>query len=132
MAVIIDEYGGVKGIVTHHDLLEAIAGEFPESDDAVLEYEIALQDDGSYIVDGKASMYDVQNQTGFVYQQKKNFATFAGFILHEFSRIPPLAKSWNGMGGRLKFSFWMVNVSARCFSPEYVRLRAFSVLLLFQ
>ncbi len=90
MGVITDEFGGVQGIVTHHDLLEAIAGEFPESDDEKIDLEIIVQDDGSYIVDGKASIYDVQNQTGLDYEPSGNFATMAGFILHEFGRIPKL------------------------------------------
>ncbi|OFW88080.1 MAG: hypothetical protein A3B66_07125 [Alphaproteobacteria bacterium RIFCSPHIGHO2_02_FULL_46_13] len=97
MAVITDEFGGVQGIVTHHDLLEAIAGEFPESDDEKIDLEIIVQDDGSYIVDGKASIYDVQNQTGLDYEPSGNFATMAGFILHEFGRIPKLDEEleWN-------------------------------------
>lgn len=90
MGVITDEFGGVQGIVTHHDLLEAIAGEFPESDDEKIDLEIIVQDDGSYIVDGKASIYDVQNQTGLDYEPSGNFATMAGFILHEFGRIPKI------------------------------------------
>ncbi len=97
MAVIIDEFGGVQGIVTHHDLLEAMAGEFPESDDEKVDLEISEQPDGSFIVDGMASIYDVQNQTGLDYEPDGNFATMAGFILHEFARIPTLNEEleWN-------------------------------------
>lgn len=100
MAVIIDEFGGVQGIVTHHDLLEAMAGEFPESDDEKVDLEILVQDDGSYIVDGMASIYDVHNQTGLEYEPDGNFATMAGFILHEFARIPKLDEEleWNNWG----------------------------------
>jgi CBS domain containing-hemolysin-like protein len=103
MGVIIDEFGGVQGIVTHHDLLEAIAGEFPESDDEKLELEISHQEDGSYIVDAKASIYDVQNQTGLEYEPSGHFATMAGFILHEFARIPKLDEKleWNHWGMRI-------------------------------
>lgn len=97
MAIIIDEFGGVQGIVTHHDLLEAMAGEFPESDDEKIDLEISVQDDGSYIVDGMASIYDVENQTGLGYEPDGNFATMAGFILHEFGRIPAIEEEleWN-------------------------------------
>lgn len=97
MAVITDEFGGVEGIVTHHDLLEAIAGEFPESDDEKTELEITLLEDGSYIIDGKASIFDVQNQTGLECEATGKFATIAGFILHEFGRMPALEEelNWN-------------------------------------
>jgi CBS domain containing-hemolysin-like protein len=97
MAVIIDEFGGVQGIVTHHDLLEAMAGEFPESDDEKIDLEILSQEDGSFVISGMASIYDVQNQTGLEYEPDGNFATMAGFILHEFARIPKLDEEleWN-------------------------------------
>lgn len=90
MAVITDEFGGVQGIVTHHDLLEAIAGEFPESDDKKIDMEIITLEDGSYIIDGKTSIFDVQNQTGLDCETSGKFATMAGFILQEFARVPKL------------------------------------------
>lgn len=103
MAVVIDEFGGVQGIVTHHDLLEAMAGEFPESDDEQTELEISAKDDGSFIIDGMASIYDVQNQTGLDYNPDGHFATMAGFILHQFARIPTLNEEleWNDWGIRI-------------------------------
>lgn len=97
LAVVVDEFGAVQGLVTHHDLLEAIAGEFPESDDPKVELEISLQDDGSYMIDGKASIYEVCDAIGLEYEPDGHFATIAGFILHEFARIPAQNEelSWN-------------------------------------
>lgn len=103
MAVVIDEFSTVQGIVTHHDLLEAMAGEFPESDDEKQDLEIVAEPDGSYIVDGMASIYDVQGQTGLQYEPDGHFATFAGFILHEFARIP-------GVGEKLEWNNWDIEV----------------------
>jgi putative hemolysin len=103
MAVITDEFGGVQGIVTHHDLLEAIAGEFPESDDEKIDMEITTLEDGSYIIDGKASIYDVQNQTGLDCETSGKFATMAGFILHEFARIPKLDEE-------IEWNIWVIKV----------------------
>lgn len=88
MVVVIDEFGEVQGIVTHHDLLEAIAGEFPESNEEPNDREIISCDENTFIIDGVASIYDVQSQTGLDYEPDGNFATMAGFILHEFARIP--------------------------------------------
>jgi CBS domain containing-hemolysin-like protein len=97
MAVVTDEFGGVQGIITHHDLLEAIAGEFPESDDEKIDLEIIQQDDGAFIIDGRASIYDVENQTGLDYELVGKFATMAGLILHEFGRMPSVDEEleWN-------------------------------------
>jgi len=103
MAVITDEFGGVQGIVTHHDLLEAIAGEFPESDDEKIDLEIIVQDDGSFIIDGRASIFDVENQTGLDYELDGKFATMAGFILHEFERIP-------SVGENLQWEQWTLKI----------------------
>lgn len=102
MAVVIDEFGSVQGIVTHHDLLEAIAGEFPESDETNDQLEILAQDDGSYIIDGRASIYDVQTQIGIDYQPDGHFATVAGFILHEFARIPEAGEELEWQNWKLK------------------------------
>ncbi len=101
MVVVLDEFGVVMGVVTHHDLLEAIAGEFPESNDVKVEMEIEKQEDGSFIIDGKASIYEVCDKTGLDYEPEGNFATFAGFILHEFARIPVLNE-------RLKWKDWEI------------------------
>lgn len=103
MGVITDEFGGVQGIVTHHDLLEAIAGEFPESDDEKIDMEITTLEDGSYIIDGKASIYDVQNQTGLDCETSGKFATMAGFILHEFARVPKLDEE-------IEWNIWVIKV----------------------
>lgn len=95
MAIILDEFGVLQGLITHHDLLEAIAGEFPEQGDPKNASEISRQNDGSYIIDGKTSIYEVCDITGLDYQPDGNFATIAGFILHEFARIPNLNEELN-------------------------------------
>lgn len=88
IAVVIDEFGGVQGVITHHDFLEAIAGEFPDYDDPKPENDILEQPDGSYVINGLTSIYDVRDRTGFEYIPDGKFATMAGFILHEFAHLP--------------------------------------------
>lgn len=103
IAVVLDEYGSLQGVITHHDLLEAVAGEFPDYDDPKPENDIIAQSDGSYIVQGLASIYDVRDRTGFDYLPDGRFATIAGFILHEFGRIP-------AAGERLDWQGWTLEV----------------------
>ena len=50
-----------------------------------------------------ASIYDVQGQTGLEYEPDGHFATFAGFILHEFARIP-------AVGEKLEWNNWVIEV----------------------
>jgi CBS domain containing-hemolysin-like protein len=98
IAVVVDEFGGTKGVVTHIDLLESIAGEFPDHDDPRPDIGIERQKDGSYLLDGMASIYDVRDHTGLDYQPDGNFATIAGFILHEMGRFPTEGEklAWEG------------------------------------
>jgi|TARA_B110000483_G_scaffold233751_1_gene302893 Mg2+/Co2+ transporter CorB len=58
MAVVVDEYGAAKGIVTLEDILEEIVGEFT-TDMAASSRDIHAQDDGSYLIDGSTSIRDI-------------------------------------------------------------------------
>lgn len=58
MALVVDEYGAVKGIVTLEDILEEIVGEFT-TDMADSSKDIHAQDDGSYLIDGSTSIRDI-------------------------------------------------------------------------
>jgi CBS domain containing-hemolysin-like protein len=97
IAIVVDEFGSVEGVVTHVDLLEAIAGEFPDMD-APGELLIAPQDDGSYLVDGMTSIYDVRTRLNVDYEPDGRFATIAGLVLHELGRFPQQGDSmpWCG------------------------------------
>lgn len=103
IAVVIDEFGGVEGVVTHLDVLEAITGEFPdmEEPDEIL---IDHQEDGSYLVDGMASIYDVRNELKVDYEPDGRFATIAGLVLHELGRFPQ-------QGDSMEWCGWIVQVA---------------------
>lgn len=87
MAVVIDEFGSVEGVVTHIDLLEAIAGEFPDRDEPG-EVSISEESDGTLIIDGLTSIYDVRNKLGLNYEPDGRFGTVGGLVLHELGRFP--------------------------------------------
>lgn len=102
MALIVDEYGGVQGIVTQTDILEAIAGDLPDIEDE--EPEVAEQKDGSFLINGTMSIYDAEARLDLGMLPDGDFNTLAGFVLSLFERIP-------AVGERVVWRDWSFEVS---------------------
>jgi putative hemolysin len=86
---IVDEYGTVLGLITMHDILEAIVGDMSQPDTP--EYEIRKRDDGTFLVDGQIPFYNFLThfeKTAWMNEGEHDFDTLAGFILHHLERIP--------------------------------------------
>ena len=98
MAVVIDEFGSVEGVVTHIDLLEAIAGEFPDRDEPDVQ-SISEGEEGLYTIDGLTSIYDFRNKLGLDYEPDGRYGTVGGLILHELGRFPTQGDTmeWHGI-----------------------------------
>jgi magnesium and cobalt exporter, CNNM family len=87
LATIVDEYGGLEGIVTQADLLEALAGDLP--DDEGDTPDIVERDDGSLLIDGMAPVNGVLGRLGIgLRPHHTGFHTIAGFVLAEVGRLP--------------------------------------------
>lgn len=86
MAVVVDEYGGVAGIVTMEDLLESIVGNIQDEFDHE-EEEVRQTGENSFEVDGSIDMDELEDllHTHF---PEGDFDTLAGFILDELGRVP--------------------------------------------
>jgi len=87
VAVVLDEYGDLEGMVTPTDLLEAIAGEFPDEDEEKLTIERG--DDGSLTVDG---WIDIRHASKLLdadlVDETDRYSTLAGFILWHLGHLP--------------------------------------------
>ncbi|MEJ5208405.1 TerC family protein [Denitratimonas sp. CY0512] len=91
LAVVVNEYGGVEGLVTANDLLAAIAGDLADTRDA--EYGAEKQKDGSWIVDASMSMEDLQRATDIALERNPAYVTVSGLFLHLLERLPEVGDS---------------------------------------
>lgn len=87
LAIVVDEYGGTEGIVTIEDILEEIVGEIEDEYDEE-EDQFVLQPDGSWIVDGRMSILDIDEQLGIKIPQEGDYDTIGGYIFHHAGSIP--------------------------------------------
>lgn len=86
IALVIDEFGTLSGIVTLKDIMEAIVGEIPEQNE---EPEIVKQKDGSYIVDGQCSFYNFLDYFKKVdLYQGNDYNTISGLLLENLGHLP--------------------------------------------
>jgi len=85
-AVVVDEYGSLMGIVTLEDILEEIVGEIEDEHDTPVRG-VRPQPDGTYIVDGTATIRDLNREYDWNLPDAEA-ATVAGLILHEARLIP--------------------------------------------
>lgn len=88
LAIVVDEYGGTEGIVTIEDILEEIVGEIADEYDEEAGLFKALHD-GSWIVDSRMSILDVDEELGIKIPQEGDFDTVGGYIYHRAGSIPP-------------------------------------------
>ncbi|GAA3708551.1 CNNM domain-containing protein [Oceanisphaera sediminis] len=65
IGLIVDEYGDIQGLVTLDDILEEIVGDFTTTISPTLSDEIKPQDDGSYLIEGSASIRDLNKELGW-------------------------------------------------------------------
>ncbi len=87
MALIIDEYGGLEGLVTVEDLIEEIVGEIQDEADRDVQAVKVLRD-GSYLVDASISIHDLADQHHLVFPESADYETLAGFVLTQLQRLP--------------------------------------------
>ena len=85
-AFVIDEYGGLEGILTLEDLLEEIVGEINDEFDDEVRGQI-IKEEGTYVLDGMLAVRDANQHLGLKLPEENGFTTMAGFLLAKSGRL---------------------------------------------
>ncbi|MCI0332715.1 MAG: hemolysin family protein [Planctomycetes bacterium] len=93
IAVVLDEYGGVSGLVTIEDVLEEIVGEIDDEYDQKSEAQLHKIDDDTCEALGRAHVDQINALMGFELPENEDFDTIGGFVFAEFGRVPTAGES---------------------------------------
>ncbi len=101
MALVVDEFGNVDGLVTLEDIIEEIVGEIQDEHDGQSEVWYTRGEGGRFLVAGAAAIKDVNALLALGIPEKRDYTTLAGFFLYEFARLPHEKDSLEFGGFRL-------------------------------
>ncbi|MFZ0406977.1 MAG: hemolysin family protein [Cyanobium sp.] len=101
IALVTDEYGGIEGLVSLTDLMEAIVGDLPSAED-LDQPQIIRREDGSWLLDGAldvSEFKDLLERSSLPDEASGSFHTLGGFVLHVLGRVPRAGDhfSWDGL-----------------------------------
>jgi CBS domain containing-hemolysin-like protein len=86
LAFVIDEHGGIEGILTMEDLLEEIVGEINDEYDEEVRAQI-VEENGSYLLDGMLAVRDANRRFNLKLPEEAGYTTLAGFMLAQAGRL---------------------------------------------
>lgn len=109
-ALIIDEYGDLQGLVTLSDVLSAIVGDIPSSDEVEQDQDIVQRADGSWLVDGSVAIdhlkFELDIHEDLPGDDENAFNTLGGLVMYVLGRIPVVADRFEAVG----YSFEIVDM----------------------
>lgn len=111
IALVTDEYGGIQGLITLHDVLESIVGDVPSSS-ILPETQILQRKDGSWLVDGMLPIDEFKEQFDIDMlpeEEKGTYRTVGGFSMRQIGSIPKVGDSFTWH----KFNFKIVKMDGR-------------------
>jgi len=91
MALIVDEYGDLEGLVTPSDILEALVGDIPGSADA--DQRVVRREDGTWLIDGMVGLDELKQVLGLSHLtgEDADFHTLGGYLMARLNRVPMIA-----------------------------------------
>ena len=121
MAIVIDEYGGVTGLVTIEDLIEEIVGEIRDEYDDT-ESPVQVLRNGTTLIDASLAIRDLNEDYGFDIPESNEYDTIGGFVISNLQRLPSVGDKFEtetmnftivGMKGRRILKLKAEPVNAR-------------------
>ena len=101
LATIVNEYGGLEGIVTQTNLLEAIAGDLADVEGE--EPDVIEREDGSLLIDGMMSAHNTFDRLDLRTRPPEgDFHTIAGFVLWQLGHLPKVGEHFDYEGWRFE------------------------------
>ncbi len=107
MAIVVDEYGAVTGLVTIEDLIEEIVGEIQDEYDT--ETPVLALRDGAKLIDASLAIRDLNEDHGFDIPESTEYDTISGFLISHLQRIPTVGDSYQSETTK----FTIVNMKGR-------------------
>jgi putative hemolysin len=103
-SLVTDEYGGIQGLVTDRDILEAIVGELPSRDEPH-EPEVTIREDGSWLVDGLLDtdkLKEILDMDSLPDEESGRYHTVSGFMMTQLGGIPATGEHFEWEGFRFE------------------------------
>ena len=102
MALVVDEYGDLEGLVTQSDILEALVGDIPGSADA--DQRVVRREDGTWLIDGMVGLDELKQVLGVsrLLGEDADFHTLGGYLMARLNRVPMVADRVTAAGYRFE------------------------------
>jgi putative hemolysin len=94
LAVVVDEFGSTAGVITVEDVLEQIVGEIEDEFDVAPPQQDLVEGKIAVVLEGSASLRDLESQYQLLLPRDSGFETLAGFILARLQKIPRQGESF--------------------------------------
>lgn len=101
MGIVVDEYGDMVGVVTGYDMLVAITGSLPESDEVHERYVVERQD-GSFLISGETPVDELRDTLNVEVPEEGTYHTVAGFVLSQIKELPEVGTVFDAHGWRFE------------------------------